>query len=636
VKFEPKLAEASRFLTVFWVQADKVKRDAILSERDALRASVIDLEAAVTKEKCEAEALRGYIDNDVVEERRALQKGLRELEERHEVICCMPLSLQLQTHEAVARIPSLQILIHALSKSRTNQQVMLDAVGEKQQLEAVNKELRDAKMLLEERVGILQGTVEELQRFMGEADEARSRLALEIMSLEVAFGEVAGGLDAAKSRLEDKVMALTAEIEGVCARLEEAEGGRATAEALARGLRGEVGALEAERETHKARGSQQVVALKEELANMGEHKAELEETISDLRQRVIQMEGEMGEAAEAGLSRLADSGRRIQELESQLGDANRRASELEGSVEDAEREMEYAEGRAEESKRERKAAEGREAEAKKGLEEAMRMLEGEREGLRVAKEDLARLSEAAEKREGGERELEGRVGDVEGAVVALGAAVGESERAKRGLEGRIGVLEGDNVRLERELGEARRTVEELEGRLRSRAGLEAIVAELEGRLTVSKEAEENLRGEADEARAMLAEKAASLTRAENEVASLSGKVGAAEGAADEARAMLQRQVAILEEKNGNLLAEAHSLQNDLKDEVEKNIRREDALRRALEEANEQQAMSQEELESLRNALNQANQVRVAQCASSSVPLSELIIVAQRRLTTSPK
>jgi predicted nucleic acid-binding Zn-ribbon protein len=172
-------------------------------------------------------------------------------------------------------------------------------------------------------------------------------------------------------------------------------------------------------------------------------------------------------------------------------------------------------------------------------------------------------------------------------------------------------------------------VEELESRLRSRAGLEAIVAELEGRLTVSKEAEENARSEADEARAMLAEKAASLTRAENEVASLSGRVGAAEGAADEARAMLQRQIASLEEQNGNLLAEAHSLQNDLKGEVEKNIRREDALRRALEEAKEQQAMSQEEMEGLRNALQQANQVR-AQCALSSAPLSNLI-VAQRRL-----
>jgi len=128
---------------------------------------------------------------------------------------------------------------------------------------------------------------------------------------------------------------------------------------------------------------------------------------------------------------------------------------------------------------------------------------------------------------------------------------------------------------------------------------------------------------------MLAEKAASLTRAENEVASLSGRVGAAEGAADEARAMLQRQIASLEEQNGHLLAEAHSLQNDLKGEVEKNIRREDALRRALEEAKEQQAMSQEEMEGLRSALQQANQVR-AQCALSSAPLSNLI-VAQRRL-----
>lgn len=73
-------------MTVFWAQADKVKRDAILDERDALRASVIDLETAVAREKSKVDELQGYIDKDVVEERRALQKGLRELEERHEVM----------------------------------------------------------------------------------------------------------------------------------------------------------------------------------------------------------------------------------------------------------------------------------------------------------------------------------------------------------------------------------------------------------------------------------------------------------------------------------------------------------------------------------------------------------------------
>ena len=78
---------------MFWAQADKVKRDAILGERDALRASVIDLETAVAREKSKVDELQGYIDNDVVEERRALQKGLRELEERHEVMCYMPLIL---------------------------------------------------------------------------------------------------------------------------------------------------------------------------------------------------------------------------------------------------------------------------------------------------------------------------------------------------------------------------------------------------------------------------------------------------------------------------------------------------------------------------------------------------------------